>query len=134
MWRQPGTNTTTGKTQVGEPQRQPSKIAPCGARWPDTWFSTTYCGVGVRAEHSVLPDDAVQLERGEPGHEDHGGRGRSCLHARGRTWNWKRPRLSHMMEPHGVQALPLQDPLQLGLPLLLSPEDGVRVLRDHRTH
>lgn len=35
--------------------------------------SPTYCGVGVRAEHSVLSDDAVQLERGQPGHKDHGG-------------------------------------------------------------
>lgn len=33
----------------------------------------TYCRVGVGAEYGVLPDDAVQLERGQPGHEDHGG-------------------------------------------------------------
>lgn len=35
--------------------------------------SPTYRGVGVGAEYGVLPDDAVQLERGQPGHEDHGG-------------------------------------------------------------
>lgn len=33
----------------------------------------TYCGVGVGAEDSVLPDDAVELEGRQPGHEDHGG-------------------------------------------------------------
>lgn len=48
----------------------------------------TYCGVGVGAEHRVLPDDAVQLERRQPGHEDHGGGGGSRLDARRRTWNW----------------------------------------------
>lgn len=37
--------------------------SPCG----------TYCGVGVRAEDSVFPNDAVQLEGREPGDEDGGG-------------------------------------------------------------
>lgn len=36
-------------------------------------YSPTHRGVGVGAEHRVLPDDAVQLEWGQPGHEDHGG-------------------------------------------------------------
>lgn len=70
-------------------------------------YLPTYCGVGVRAEHGVLPDDAIQLERGQPGHKDHGGRGRRRLDARGRTWNWTEERAFS----HGNGA-----PLSPGLP------------------
>lgn len=51
--------------------------------------SPTYRGVRVGAEDRVLPNDAVQLEWGQPGHEDHGGRGRRRLDAGRRTWNWR---------------------------------------------
>jgi hypothetical protein len=78
LWRQWGPNKATGKTQVGGKQRKESiqnEHLQCipGRGWKALGYLPTYCRVGVGAEHRVLPDDTVQLERGEPGHEDHGG-------------------------------------------------------------
>lgn len=88
-----GDSKTNRKTPAGRQQRgglvprEPSWVVAKGAG-KARGYLPTYCGVGVGAEHSVLPDDAVQLERGQPGHEDHGGGGGGRLDARRRTWNW----------------------------------------------
>lgn len=45
----------------------------------------SYRRVGVGAEDSVLPDDAVELERWQPGDENHRVGGRGSLHSSRRS-------------------------------------------------
>lgn len=102
LWeRQHGKN----KNHWESPSRRETKEWNCPKRalaacflegaWKALGYLPTYCGIGVGAEYGVFSDDAVELERGKPGHKDQGGWGRRCLHSRRRTWNWKSRAFSH---------------------------------------
>lgn len=72
VWRQPHKKKTPRRTSGREPRKSIlSEVLKGAGKAPGC--PATYCGVGVGAEYGVLPDDAIQLERGQPGHEDHGG-------------------------------------------------------------
>ena len=45
----------------------------------------------VGAEDGILPDDSVDLQGGQPGHEDHRVGRRSGLHAGRGSGNWEEP-------------------------------------------
>lgn len=76
VWRHttreiPPRSTSGRKTGTDEERASSARSWKGAGKAPGC--SPTYRGVGVGAEYGVLPDDAVQLERGQPGHEDHGG-------------------------------------------------------------
>ena len=56
---------------------------------PEVLFSGPYRRMWVGAEDGVLPDDAVDLQGGQPGHEDHRVGRCSGLHAGRGSRNWE---------------------------------------------